>query len=81
MVHVVHKLVIMVSQETDREIAIYPDLHWSWGIYWEVTGSSLRATAVADKYDIAAYCAGSILYWMLNAVVARVHMRDESRNT
>lgn len=53
----------------------------SWGIYWEVTGSSLRATAVADKYDIAAYCAGSILYWTLNAVVARVHTRDESRNT
>ena len=53
----------------------------SWGIYWEITGSSHRATAVADEYDIAAYCAGSILYWTLNAIVARVHTRDESRNT
>ena len=42
-----------------------------WGVYWEMTGSCHRATAVADKFDIVAYCAGSVLYWALNALLLK----------
>lgn len=49
-----------------------------WGVYWEITDRSHRATTVADKYYIVAYCAGSFLYWALNAIVARAQKRDDS---
>ena len=49
-----------------------------WGVYWEITGSNHRATAVADKYDIVAYCTGGVLYWALNTIIARAQKHDVS---
>ena len=49
-----------------------------WGVYWEITGSNHRATAVADKYDIVAYCTGGVLYWALNTIIASAQKHDVS---
>lgn len=35
-----------------------------WGVYWEAIGPLFKQTAVFDVYDIVAYLAGGLTYWI-----------------